>query len=120
MWGVSKNTFWPLCATAATGWSLITTGKSSALPLIVVRTSLGSVALFGRVDEVLLVVYSQPKRDACIEVLAHFEGSTSSGEANNLPSFFFHEVRKNETDFMLMKSSNKYGEDDVVLSRNDL
>jgi hypothetical protein len=120
MSGDSKNTFWLLCATAATGWSLTATGKSSAFLLIAAWTSLGSVALFGRVREVLLVVYSQPKRDACIEVLAYFEGSTSSGEANNLPSFFFHEVRKNETDFMLMKSSNKYGEDDAVSSRNDL
>ena len=51
-----------------------------------------------------------PKRQGYVGVFAYFEGTgVSSREANGLLSFFFHEFRKKETDFIVTNSEQEEG-----------
>lgn len=46
------------------------------------------------------MVCGRPKKETDVQVITYLEGEASSGE----DSFFFHDVRKNDTDFMLVNN----------------
>ena len=68
----------------------------------------------GRVAREARLIHGQLKQQGYVGVFAYFEGAVSSREANGLLSFFFHEFRRKETDFIVTNSGDdckKWGPD---------